>query len=330
MILSISLSIIFLLVAFWHTDWNSVADDLSRLRWWVFIPVLLLTILHFILRAIRWRYLLPQASDNARVPTRALFDAIAIGNFASYVLPFRMGEFIRPYALCKWAPYGFGTTFVSVVIERFFDLSAVLLTLAIIAPFLPLLPPLILKGAITLGVLAVGILVFLTLLCIAPRFVRAVFFRPTENLLPAKIASPLVKFGEDLLAGAHTIRTPARLIAILFYTALIWASCYLQSYLFLYLFPDGGTILLAVTIAVFTALAVALPSAPGFIGVYQAGVTLAFSLFVSSGSVGVTYSIITHLFIYTFIIALGALALSRNDLSLSQLRSAATEKKSAV
>lgn len=328
LILSLIISAGFLAWAFWNTNWSSVAADMGEVKWFWLGPSVLLMLLHFYLRSLRWRYLLPDLKER-QASTLQLFDAIAIGNFATYILPFRVGEFIRPYVLTLWAPYGFGAAFVSVVIERFFDLSAVLLTLAIIAPFLPSLPPLILKAAISLGVVAVGILIFLGLLCAAPGLVKKLLFDTAEKMLPKKIATPIVKFGNDLLQGALTIRTLKRMAIIIFYTAIIWISCYMQAYGFLLMFPGPVTVLASITVAVFTALAVALPSAPGFVGVYQAGCALAFSLFAYPDSLAVTYSIITHLFFYTMLISLGVFALSRNDLKLSQLRKVAMSQKEA-
>ena len=63
-----------------------------------FIVVMALTIAGFWIRAIRWRSLI---STPRRLSTDSLFSATMIGFMANNVLPFRLGEFVRPWALAQ-------------------------------------------------------------------------------------------------------------------------------------------------------------------------------------------------------------------------------------
>ena len=71
---------------------------------------------------------------------------------------------------------------------------------------------------------------------------------------------------------------------------------------------------------VMTALAVAAPSAPGFIGVYQAGCVAALALFGISKEIGIAFSLVTHAYQFVIIVGLGVISLARNGLGLGDLQ----------
>jgi uncharacterized membrane protein YbhN (UPF0104 family) len=78
-----------------------------------------------------------------------------------------------------------------------------------------------------------------------------------------------------------------------------------------------------VTLCVFVALAVALPSAPGFVGVYQMACVAASSLFAYSLSAAQLYSILVHLITFIMVITIGFWVLAVHDLNFFELKKAA-------
>jgi uncharacterized membrane protein YbhN (UPF0104 family) len=103
-------------------------------------------------------------------------------------------------------------------------------------------------------------------------------------------------------------------------TLIIWLSSFAFFYVSFGLLDITPSWALAFAIGVIVALAVAAPSAPGFIGVYQAACLAGFSLFGLEESTAVAYSIITHLLQYFLFVAYGAYVLSRSGIKLGQLR----------
>lgn len=317
-----SVSAVMMYMAFKDLDVVQLQENISKLRWWPVLPFLALFAAHFYFRALRWRLLLP-ASQGEQPGLRKLFDAMMLGNLATFLLPLRLGEFVRPLMLSRWSEYSFASSFISVVIERFFDLSAVLITFAIVVPLLPQLPDWATLGAYSLGTLALGLLMFLILGCLFPTFIRslvALFVKP----LPDSFAAFVSRFSGDLLTGASVIKTPTRLFGIVALTGLVWLSSFLQFYSLLFMFPDEQqSFLLSVTLCVFVALAVALPSAPGFVGVYQMACVAAATLFAYSLSAAQLYSILTHLITFVMVIGIGFWVLAVHDLKFFELKKAA-------
>jgi uncharacterized protein (TIRG00374 family) len=317
-----SISAIMMYLAFKDLDTAQLKDNLSKISWWPIVPYIGVMFVHFYLRSLRWRFLLP-SPQGERPALRKLFDSMMLGNLSSYLLPFRLGEFVRPLVLSRWSEYSFASSFISVVIERFFDLSSVLISFAIVVPMLPELPGWATIGAYSLGTVAFALLAFLVFGCLFPKAIRSIVEFGVEPL-PDGLGRFVTRFSGDLLDGAAVIKTPARLLAIIGLTVLVWVTAFLQFYAILFMFPhEQHSILLSVTLCVFVSLAVALPSAPGFVGVFQMGCIAAAALFAYPLAAAQLYSIIIHMLSFLFVIGIGFWVLTIHDLTLFELKKAA-------
>jgi uncharacterized membrane protein YbhN (UPF0104 family) len=79
--------------------------------------------------------------------------------------------------------------------------------------------------------------------------------------------------------------------------------------------------MVSVVVSCLVAIAVAAPSAPGFIGVFQLGCVVALSyVYQYTSEFSLAYSLIVHLVQYVAIILLGFFCLSRAGLHLSKLK----------
>lgn len=324
-LLGIAISAGVILWMVYAIEWSEVSTQLANSHYWLFIPISFVLVLHFVLRALRWRCLLPGSQP---IRTRDLFDGIMVGNFANYILPLRAGEFIRPLILIQHSSHSFSTGLVSVVIERFFDLSAVLLSFAAMAYFIPDVPTIVQQGATVLSLVAVGLLGFMLVGTLMPKTAEKLIDYGID-FLPDKFRVPMKKFCHDFIEGAAVLGEKGRILKVLAYTGLVWASNYFIIYLYLFVYaapahPAAQSIWLALAIGVVVALAVAAPSAPGFIGVYQGGCIAAFALFGISKEAGAAFAILTHVYQYIFFCLYGVYFLTAGNVSLGDLREAAS------
>lgn len=313
-----------LYLAFKDIDFQKVGQSLAGLHLWPIPIFLLFAGVHLFTRSFRWRYLLPP-TEGEQVSVRTLFDAFMLGGFSSLVLPGRVGEFVRPLILSKWSSYSFGSSFISVVIERFFDLSAVLLTFALLATTSLPLPEWASIAAYSLGGMALCLFLFMMISCVAPAFIRscvAFFLRP----LPDKFSSLLGKFLNDLVDGAAVIKTPARMLIVIGLTMVVWGSAYLQFWAIFLMFPEQPSLLLlSVAVGVFVALAIALPSAPGFVGVWQLGCVEACKLFAYPEADAQAFSLVSHFATYVVSVGIGFWLLTIHGMSFGDLRRSAEQ-----
>lgn len=317
LIISIAISVVSLYWVFSMLDWNKFSEALSNASWWVFLPLTFFWLIHFWIRALRWRWLLPNRATETK--TLVLFDCIMIGNLMTFIFPFRVGEFARPLALSLESRVPFATGFASVVVERFFDLAAVLLTLALIIPYAPELPEWVSMGAYILACMSGGIFIGLLVGAFAPIFFEKLvkFF---TSPLPVGIQEKLLKIMNQLLEGLHAVRSAKAVLMIILYTAIAWLINYFIVQYSCLLVGESVSFLAGTTIAVIVALSVAAPSAPGFVGVYQIACVAGFLLFGLSEEKGAAYSVLSHAHIYLLFVVFGFLGLMRYGLSFQRLR----------
>jgi len=303
----------------WAIEWSAVWSALQTVHYGYLVPATVVLVVHFWLRALRWRYLLPPPARPDDAGLQRLFDSILVGAFATFVLPLRAGEFVRPLLLARTTTYSFGTAFASVVIERFFDLAMVLVCFGLMLRYVVGLPPWVEYGAGALTVLAGGLSLFLVIGSLAPERVRSlvgVCLRP----LPRLLGEPLRRFVEGLLSGTAVLRSPWRLSIIVGLTVTVWVTSFAVSGICLWLFDIPATPAFVVAIGVIIALAVAAPSAPGFIGVFQTACVAAFALFGFSREQAMAYSIISHAHQFVIFVGYGVWLMFKYNLSFAELR----------
>ena len=194
-LLGFAVSVALLGWMFLAIDWSGVGQELERFQWWALLPCVALLFLHFYLRALRWRYLLP---GTHQVSLKHLFDSIIIGCLATFLLPLRAGEIIRPFMLTRYSRYSFSTGFVSVVVERFFDLAVVLGFFALVAWLIPSMPEWVHAGAVVLSTIAIGIFVLMSVATLFPGVIRGIASK-LLGFIPGAIAAP---------AGRSAVRQP--------------------------------------------------------------------------------------------------------------------------
>ena len=321
------LSFIILLVLGMRLDWSVLLSELGRLHW-PFLPLLvLITLATFWVRALRWRHLLPDGSTVSRV---RLFEATLVGFTATFILPLRVGEVIRPWVLSRWQPVRFSAGLASVVIERAFDALTLLVMLGLTLAKLESVPPLVATGAQVVTVLAVVILIII----IAAYLGASQMIRLGERLITAilgkrypKLAQRLVAMVEDFLAGLRGISSLKDLVWSVFWSAVLWTLLVILYQVGLWSFGVDASPWVGVTVCVMIALAVAAPGAPGFVGTFQLGCVVALALFGYPEEFGVAYSIVLHALQAVTVVVCGFFILHRRGLHISDISQRAVEKK---
>lgn len=234
------------------------------------LAALLATVL-FPLRAIRWKPLLEPAHPDPRFRPR--FAATCIGFMANNLLPARVGEFARAWALSRLEPVRVSASFGSLVVERMFDgIVIVLLLLGALA--WPTFPDVSGRDFTIIARWAgvVFLAVFAVLLVMVARPERSVrWFEDTvARLLPRSVRRPVVDALDAFLEGVAAVRD-GRLVLLAFgWSVVIWLVASLSVWVGMLAFGIRLPFVAAVFLQSIISLAVALPSAPGFFGVFEA------------------------------------------------------------
>ena len=314
--LGIAVSVACLYFATRGTDWSSVGTVLAGARFGWVLATVVVSLLTIYIRAQRWRVLLRPVGD---VPLGAALSATAIGFGASSVLPFRIGEFVRPAFLARRAGISMSAALSSVVLERLFDMLLVIGCFLAVSIAYPEVPDWLRRGAYVVAPLAVSGFVVL-LVMQRKRGAAERFIDGALGFLPSRLATGLKPVATSFLGGLDGLADLRTVGLVLAYSIYLWAVIAL-TFLFSFLALDIDIPLLAgsLTTVVIVAAAVFLPQAPGFVGTWQAGCVAALWIFHQPKDVGVGYSLLTWVVQMAVNIGAAGYYLVREQTSLGEL-----------
>jgi uncharacterized protein (TIRG00374 family) len=311
----VTVSVVCLYFATRSVDWADVGRILAGARPGWLGAVVVASIATVYIRAQRWRVLLRPLGE---VPLYPALSATAIGFGASAVLPFRLGELLRPALLGRRAGVGMSAALSSVVLERLFDLLLVIGCFLAIALAYPI-PLALQRSAFGLAAFAGAGLALLVAMQRNQALARALVGLVLDRL-PADVRRRLGRLGEAFLGGLGALSDLPTVALVLWYSAYLWGVITLT---FLFSFLALGTqvplVAASLTTVVIVAAAVFLPQAPGFIGPWQAGCVLALTLFGVSREAAVSYSWLTWIVQMLVNVGTASVFLVREDISLGQL-----------
>ena len=314
----LSLAILIALGA--RLDWAVLWSELGQVNW-VYLPVIvMITLATFWVRALRWRHLLPNGKEVSRM---SLCEATLVGYTATFVLPLRVGEVIRPWFLSRWQPVRFSTGLASIVTERVFDALTLMALLGLTIGNLDSLPPLVSIGAQVVAVLALCILVVVVaaylgatqIILWAERVIVLVFGKRFPRL-----ADRLVLMVEDFLSGLRGVSSLRDLAWVVLWSGTLWGLLVLLYQVGLWSFGVDASLWVGVTVCVMIALAVAAPGAPGFVGTFQLGCVIGLSIFGYPDEFSIAYSIVLHSLQAITVVVSGFFILHRRGLRMSDLK----------
>lgn len=314
---SLGLTALFVWLALRNVDLAAVGDALGSARYGYLIPAAIFTVAGFALRTVRWGRILEPVR---RVPFRRLFPVLMVGFAANNLLPARIGELARAYALGGREGVSRGYALATIAVERVCDGVTLLVFMTVAL----LLFPLPVQSATLDTVIYAAIAVF----SVATLALVSVVLWPARWLgithvvarrLPRRVGAIVVGIAEAVLEGLSGLRSGRALLEIAGYSALIWL---LEGAVFasmLRAFPLGlstGEWLAASTfLLVFVNLGIMIPSLPGYIGTYQFFAKLALGAFNVAPAMALGLSLVAHAVQYGLITGMGLLSLWRMGLS---------------
>jgi uncharacterized protein (TIRG00374 family) len=283
-----------------------------------------ITMATYALRAFRWQYLLAPIG-----PTRfaTAFQTTVIGFMASFLLPARAGEVLRPYLLARREHLSPTACFATIILERLLDLVTVLLLFGV---FVLLVDPASLTGAPALytevktgGLLAAaaaiaGFLVFF-FLAGHPEQLGA-WARRIERVLPERLAHAVASIVESFAEGLAVMRRPAHLLGSLALSFPLWLSIalgiFVTSRAFHMTFGYLGSFLVMTLLVV----GVAVPT-PGQVGGFHTAYKIAvMTFFGASEPTAVGAAIVLWAVSFVPVTLLGLVFMAREGLSLGRMR----------
>jgi uncharacterized protein (TIRG00374 family) len=325
--IGIALSVALLVYALHDVNFRIVAGTLEHSNVALFALSAIAATAIFPLRARRWRAILdPVAPD---LPFGDLWRATAIGMMIGNIVPARAGELARAYALSTEQPkVGFAAAFASIAVDRVFDAVVILFML-----FLAMLDPAFPTGTRIAdqpvanwaggGIIAVVVLLAaLYALVLFPARVLTIY-----ELVVRRLAPKIEARGRDALlafsSGLSVLRAPRRFAEVLTWTVLHWLCNALAFWLGFKAVGIATPFSAALFVQGIIAIGVAIPSAPGFFGVFEAIAKQSLAVYGVGPDLAVAWAIGFHILSFIPITLIGAVYFARLGLKMGDLGSAA-------
>jgi len=328
--LGLAISVVFLALAARNLHWHEVAQALRQADYPWLIPGVGVYLVGVLVRSWRWHYLLRPIKD---VPSTKLFPVMAIGYFGNNVFPIRAGELLRIYLLKLFFAIPMSAGLATILVERAFD---GLVMLGFVFLNLPRLSNLSTNPQVsaTLRALAVGgAVVFLgatlvlIILAIFPERSAALAQVGIDRVLPGRMRPRARQLFDQFLVGLGALRSPFDVLMILGTSILIWLLETLKYWFVMHAFPFQVSFFVLMLMNGIVNLATTLPSAPGYLGTFDApGIAVLEGSGVSAG-LAAGYTFVLHAALWLPITLLGGYYLLRTGLSLRTIQSEARREQ---
>jgi uncharacterized protein (TIRG00374 family) len=288
-------------------------------------------------RAWRWKYLLRPIGVSLSFGRLMLISTV--GFMAVLALPFRLGEFARPYYVVRDGQSRMSEVLGTVAVERIVDglVIAILLFVTYLMSLVPGAHPYPPMLAISAWLALLGFLGLTAFLGFALRWpeatIRLALGITLLRRISPKFAEKLTDKLRALIQGFRALGHVRDMVPFLIQTVLYWGANGLGMWLLARLMHLPIPIHAAFAAMAFTGVLISLPNAPGLVGQFHAGVLLALAAYLPASiltSVGGAYAIALHGIQFVWYVALGFVALLFVGESAGSLRSLVVESKRAA
>jgi glycosyltransferase 2 family protein len=262
-ILALPLAAVLLYFSLRGVDWSGVWHTIAAAHWEFVALAACFTCFSFFLRAVRWRILL---NAEANLSLGAVFCANMSGYLGNAFLPARAGELVRTLVVSGRSSLSKTYVLTTALSERLMDVIALVLWSSII--LLGVNPKPQWMGDLSRTTAVIATIGAFTI-AVLPH-TGSLFRGVIERLpLPHKLRDLLLGLVDQVLLGMRAFHNVGRFLGFAAFTVIIWVSDTVAIMVCghgMGLEMSFGIAMLLVTAM---GLGSALPSTPGYVGIYQ-------------------------------------------------------------
>jgi len=319
--LGIVISLVFLYLALRGLRLDEVGGALQGANYWWLLPGVAVYFLAVWARAWRWHYLLHPVKS---ISTQTMFPIVAIGYMGNNIYPARAGEVLRAVVLKRREQVPVSASLATIIVERVFDgvvmLSFVFLNLPELARltadsgFVGDIQSLAIWGAAAfLGALALFLL-------------AAMFPERTETLVnglvkimaPDRFQERILDLSGRFLGGLESLHSPREALMVFLTSVVIWLLETGKYWFVMHAFPFEVSFFALMLMNGIVNLATTIPSAPGYIGTFDAPGIAVLAAYGVDRALAAGYTLVLHVALWLPITALGAYYLAQEGIQWRQ------------
>ena len=298
-ILSVPLAAVLLYLSLRGVDWKGVWQTIAGARWGFLAAGCGCSCVSFFLRSLRWRILL---NAEQRLSVGLVFSANMAGYLGNSFLPARAGELVRTFVIGARSSLSKTYVLTTALSERLMDAITLVLWSSLIllgtGPKPRWMEDLSRTTAIAaaVGALAIALLPHTESLC--------------RNLLrrlplPFALRERLLRFADQVLLGVRAFHNVGRLLGFTVLTVAIWMTDAFGAILMAYGLHLHFSFAMAMLLLTGMGLGSALPSTPGYVGIYQFAAVTVLTPFGISRDAALAYSLVAQASACVVTLALG-------------------------
>jgi uncharacterized protein (TIRG00374 family) len=307
--------------------WSEVAAYIKGVNLPLFLLLFPFAAIHFVTRALRWRYLLIHEKKDVRF--FPMVAANVVGFTVSFVFPGRLGELVKPLYLARKEGIRKGFAVGTVVVERIFDMFTMCFLLGLFLLSRPLFSGLfaiapdaysrltfwgIIGVAFASGLLAVILLLYF----FKDKALGVIGF--LLKPFPARWGARLLELAREFIDGLKFFHSLGNLAMYTALSFVVWLVIVLYYWVLMFAFHVHVPYFLLVPYVFMTMIGASIPT-PGMAGGFdyfsRLGMT---SLLHVDANLAVGMTLVMHTIQVVVTCALGYAILSREGLSLFQLK----------
>lgn len=323
--LGVVISAIFLYLALRGLHIGDVWEEMRGANYWWLIPGVLVYFLGVWARAWRWHYLLRPIKA---ISTRQMFPVVAIGYMGNNIYPARAGEVLRAVILKQKEGVPISASLATIIVERIFDgvvmLGFIFVNLGELARLT--------GGAGVIGEVSIqsialfgtaafgGALVVFLLAAMFPGQANRVIRALTGRFAPERFRERVDGVVERFLGGLESLRSPREALMVFVTSVVIWLFETAKYWFVMHAFPFEVSFFALMLMNGVVNLATTIPSAPGYIGTFDAPGIAVLVAYGVNRAVAASYTLVLHVALWVPITALGAYYLAREGLRVSEAR----------
>lgn len=268
-------------------NFEEVTVILKNMNVFMTIIVLILTLLNLLVRAMEWKLIV---NPLKTIPLINAFSSYVLGVFTNLFLPFKLGDLAQGYSLGKKHDISKIAAVSTVLLQRIFEMSSLLLLMAVVALVFSF-PLLFSRRTLIFGLLIIIGVSLLFLLFEKRESVIAWLELVLGNISP-RLSGNIGKSFDLFISGTKAMHNLPGVLKILSVSLFSWLVQIVMVWVTARALGISIDLVSSAVVLLIINLGLAIPIAPGNIGTFQFFSIIALSLFSVPKSQALIFSII--------------------------------------
>jgi len=315
--LGVLISILFIWLALRGLHLNEFWGAVKRANYIWLIPGIGVYFIGVWVRAWRWHYLLRPIKH---IPTSKIFPITTIGYMGNNIYPARAGEVLRAVILKRKEGVSVSASLATIIVERIFDgvvmLAFVFVNLSELAKltgssgFVGNIQQVAVIGT---GVFLGALVVFL-IAAMFPQVTLKIGLWFIYRFVPKRLQERIISLTNKFLDGLASLRSPFNVLMVFFTSVLIWLLETGKYWFVMHAFDFSVSFFALMLMNGIVNLATTIPSAPGYIGTFDAPGIAVLTAYGVDQATAAGYTLVLHVALWLPITLLGAYYLAREGI----------------